>query len=337
MLSDRHIKNAKPGLLADGEGLYLRVLASGKKTWMLRTRVAGKDVWKAFGAYPDISLANARTQAADLKSGAVVANVSAATAISTYLKKLAVRRPEQVEWLLSPLSCSKNVDSYTRQELVSILQEKANTSPVVANRMLTRWKDFFTFCGQQGWVEQNPLDPVQRRFVGGKETSRNRVLSWDEIVDMLRLPLTFETHRALYFVLATGLRPSEALHVLSTKQLTNIPTKTTPRKLASVPHVRAVLQLRATTPSSHLTLSNALRRKGVTFTPHDLRRTFATRLSDLGVAPHIIEKLLHHKFEGVMAIYNHAEYWDEQVAAMKLWGRKLSALRREARQKNPGT
>jgi hypothetical protein len=35
------------------------------------------------------------------------------------------------------------------------------------------------------------------------------------------------------------------------------------------------------------------------FTPHDLRRTFATRLSNLGVMPHIVEKILNHTLQGV--------------------------------------
>jgi integrase len=32
----------------------------------------------------------------------------------------------------------------------------------------------------------------------------------------------------------------------------------------------------------------------VDWTLHDLRRTFATRLAELGVAPHVIERLLNH-------------------------------------------
>jgi hypothetical protein len=38
--------------------------------------------------------------------------------------------------------------------------------------------------------------------------------------------------------------------------------------------------------------------------------------------------MLNHKMEGVMAVYNHAEYWPERVAAQRLWDRKLQELRR---------
>lgn len=62
------------------------------------------------------------------------------------------------------------------------------------------------------------------------------------------------------------------------------------------------------------------------FRPHDLRRTVVTRLSDLGVAPHVIEKLVNHKMAGVMGIYNRSEYLSEREEAIELWDRYLQDL-----------
>ncbi|GAA0788554.1 tyrosine-type recombinase/integrase [Marinobacterium sediminicola] len=62
------------------------------------------------------------------------------------------------------------------------------------------------------------------------------------------------------------------------------------------------------------------------FTPHDLRRTFVTRLADLGVAPHIIEKCVNHSLGGVLAVYNRGEYWNERLQAHQLWDRQLRML-----------
>jgi integrase len=62
------------------------------------------------------------------------------------------------------------------------------------------------------------------------------------------------------------------------------------------------------------------------WTPHDLRRTFATRLGDLKVAPHVIDKLLNHTLEGVSAIYNRAELLEEREAATKLWAAELARI-----------
>lgn len=331
MLTDKSVKNARTGMHADGGGLYLRVRATGKKVWVKRDRAMGGDRWITLGDYPAITLADARKLAAG-----VIPDVTADDAVRQYMGKLAVRRPEHVEHILTPLNVKKTLVSYTRRELVHTLQEKATHAPVMANRMLTRWQDFFNFCVQQGWLESNPLSGVQRKFVGGKEKHRNRVLDWDEIVEFLRLVLDPHTKLALYFILATGLRPSEALWVMRHRKLDAIPTKTVAHKVPAVPHVKAILRLVKRVPVSHLTLSNALRRKGVGYTPHDLRRTFATRLSDLGVMPHVVEKCLNHKMTGVMQVYNHAEYWPERVAAMKLWGHKLRHLRHLARAATDG-
>ena len=62
------------------------------------------------------------------------------------------------------------------------------------------------------------------------------------------------------------------------------------------------------------------------WTPHDLRRTFSTRLGDLGVAPHIIERLLNHTPSGVASIYNRAELLEERIAATKRWAAQLSLI-----------
>jgi integrase len=62
------------------------------------------------------------------------------------------------------------------------------------------------------------------------------------------------------------------------------------------------------------------------FTPHDLRRTFRSRLSDLGIAPHVAEKLIAHRLGGVLQIYDRAEYLTERAAAMAAWDAKLRAL-----------
>jgi integrase len=62
------------------------------------------------------------------------------------------------------------------------------------------------------------------------------------------------------------------------------------------------------------------------FTPHDLRRTVRSRLSDLGVAPHVAEKLLNHRLGGVLQVYDRAEYLPERAQAIAAWDTKLRAL-----------
>lgn len=66
------------------------------------------------------------------------------------------------------------------------------------------------------------------------------------------------------------------------------------------------------------------------FTPHDLRRTVRSRLSDLGVLPHVAEKILAHRLGGVLQVYDRAEYLPERAAAMAAWDAKLRELIAEA-------
>ena len=277
------------------------------------------------GVYPRMSLAEAR------RTSTPTLWITFEVALSEYKSKLKVRRPEQVEWLLSDLRCNDLLSTATKVGLVAKLQEKAATAPVMANRMLTRWQDFFNFCVQQGWIQENPLAGVQRKFVGGKETSRNRVLSWEEIKSLMASPPTQYPH-VLFYILLTGLRPSEAIWSLRNKVTRDIPTKTSVHSLPKS-HLIHVVQRHADKlplPASDETLSNAMRRKKLDYRPHDLRRTFVTRLADLGVAPHVVEKLVNHRLQGVMAVYNHAEYWPERHAAQRLWDRKLIELLRAA-------
>jgi integrase len=56
--------------------------------------------------------------------------------------------------------------------------------------------------------------------------------------------------------------------------------------------------------------------------PHDLRRTAATGMAELGVQPHIVEAVLNHVSGhkgGVAGIYNRATYDKEKREALNLW------------------
>ena len=59
---------------------------------------------------------------------------------------------------------------------------------------------------------------------------------------------------------------------------------------------------------------------------HDLRRTVATRLSELGAPPHVIEKLLGHQMGGVMARYNLHDYMDDQREWLGIWQNHLQSI-----------
>jgi hypothetical protein len=65
-LTNTAIRAVKLGVrdqkLADGGGLYLLVTPAGGKLWRLKFRVDGKEKNLSLGAYPEITLGNARKE-----------------------------------------------------------------------------------------------------------------------------------------------------------------------------------------------------------------------------------------------------------------------------------
>lgn len=72
MLTDLKIRKAqaldRPYKLADGAGMYVLIRPDGKRYWRLKYRFAGKERVLAFGAYPDVSIKEARKRRDDAKA-----------------------------------------------------------------------------------------------------------------------------------------------------------------------------------------------------------------------------------------------------------------------------
>ncbi|MEI6208502.1 MAG: site-specific integrase [Desulfuromonadales bacterium] len=62
------------------------------------------------------------------------------------------------------------------------------------------------------------------------------------------------------------------------------------------------------------------------FTPHDLRRTAATFMSQLGFMDEVIDAVLNHTKQGVIATYNLNRYDREKQQALEAWERKLNSI-----------
>lgn len=62
---------------------------------------------------------------------------------------------------------------------------------------------------------------------------------------------------------------------------------------------------------------------------HDLRRTAATGMAEIGIAPHIVEAALNHLSgakAGVAGIYNRAQYAAEKKAALARWAQHVLGI-----------
>lgn len=63
--------------------------------------------------------------------------------------------------------------------------------------------------------------------------------------------------------------------------------------------------------------------------PHDFRRSFASALAEAGIPESVCDAMLNHRQAatrgGVLGVYQRSSRWPEQVKAMDLWGRMLTA------------
>ena len=72
------------------------------------------------------------------------------------------------------------------------------------------------------------------------------------------------------------------------------------------------------------------------FTPHDLRRTCATMLSEIGFPDEIVDSVLAHLKKGEIRTYNKNKYDKEKQQALTAWERKLLSLVKVKEQKATG-
>ena len=315
-----------------GDGLYLRQSPKGRLTWVYRAMTRGNPVKRNLGIYPAMSVAQAKAETAKLNLKAQPATVTSADVARDWFEKVIepnYRVTKNIEVYVSRFERAfgrKPIQSITKPELVAELEAYAKASPVAANRCRSNWKMMFDYASERGLIEVNPLAGTTNRIAGGTEKSRDRTLTDDEIKSLWH---DGHEHGALIrFLLLTGLRISEAqsakvadcdgdkLHISENK--------------SDRPHWVYVTELAKQQignfdgllfePRSNTAVQARLKRTGCGWTPHDLRRTFATRLAGLGCPVHIVEKLLNHSMQGVAAIYNRFDYEPERIE----WTQKLS-------------
>jgi len=329
---------AKDTLIGDERGLYLRMYPSGKRTWLFRTRVGGSWKTRNLGEWPSMSLAEARIRASALSGKHLAESVSFGDLLDEWYRvriEPRYRVTANIETYVDRgkrWAGNEKVAHLTTSRLAGLLSEYAEASPVAANRCLSNWKLALDFAVQRGYIERNPLERTTSLVVGGEEKTRDRVLSDDEINVLWA---SEHPHAALLrFLLLTGLRISEgrsARHERIEGDRLLIPENKSARPhwvylsdLArkQITSVKGVL-FNVPSPTS---IQSRLKRQNTGWTPHDLRRTFATRLAGLGAAPHVVEKCLNHSLQGVMAIYNRHDYAEERIAATEAWSAEVKRI-----------
>lgn len=241
------------------------------------------------------------------------------------------------------------------RDIADLLEALTKASgAIAANRCRASLSVFFSWLISTGRAEANPVSHAPKN----SEASRDRVLSEAEL-RLIWHALEDDDHGAVVkLLMLTGQRAAEigglrwdevgdGLISLSAARTKN----KRPHELPMSAPVRAILQCRARVDGRELVFAGYDNRGGgwsrrkealdariakanhgkplPSWTIHDLRRTAATKMADLGVQPHVIEAVLNHvsgQRAGVAGIYNRAIYKNEKAAALDLWADKLTAI-----------
>jgi len=242
-----------------------------------------------------------------------------------------------------------------------------------ANVVLALLKQMFAHGVVRGLVDVDPTYGFTKKHAGGKEASRERVLSEAELAALAaKLPnsgLSPALQAAVRLLLATGARVGElnlarwsdidlkaatwsmpkentkngrahlvhlsrfALAALGTLALSRqgdylLPSRDGKSAIDAKALAKALRDRQRKRPLKNRSRSDlgALALEGGDWSPHDLRRTFATHLADLGVAPYVIERALNHTMQGVMAVYNRHDYLSERELALDAWSAELERI-----------
>lgn len=300
-----------------GGGLWLRVRATGRKTFIVRRKVAGKTKIITLGDWPALSLKNAakRTVTTKTPSDETVNDLLQQYHIAVISRKHA--RPKQFACYAERIRVAMGtirVSEVTTRRVSELVSESRHT-PRSADSLASHLKAMFKLAIKKGWRDDNPASVIDEDITGYKYEPSTRVLTHDEIKQLW----AWEGNNAalLRVLLLTGLRISEGQTGRADGDFWRM-AKTKNKK----PHwvyltPTAKAQLTSPFEVSPTAVQAWVRRRGVTWTPHDLRRTFATLARTAGIPLSDIESCLNHSLKGMMRVYVHSEMTEERIAAAK--------------------
>jgi integrase len=367
-------------------GFGIRIYPSGRKSFVLSYRAAGKKRLVTLGTYGcDLTLDQARQRAVKERgrlldgadpvmqrkqdrererTGNTFRKV-AETFLARYVRKnLRQTTGSEYERIINrdliPRWGNKRLEEITRQDVIRLLDEiEDRGSPIMANRTLAIVRKIFNWCVDRDVMEASPAAGAK---APGRERKRDRVLSDDELglIWQTSDKMGWRLSPFVKLLILTAQRRGE----VATMQWTDLsldgdePVWTLPREVTkadrehtvplsslvveiirSLPRMEGkyVFDTGRNTPISGFSkakrkLDGLIGEAGAAadvWTFHDIRRTAASGMARLNIAPHILSRILNHapgQAEGVTAIYNRHSYLPELRHALNAWAAHIERV-----------
>jgi integrase len=335
--------------------------------YYVRYRHNGTQVVRSIGRHgpwtPDTARAKARQLLGQVAGGTdpfteALAGEGFATTIDRYLERkralLKARSFSEAERYLRNYSTPLHglrLAQIDRRKIAALLGDiETNSGPVARNRARSALSSCFAWCISEGLLE---INPVQGTAKANENGSRERVLSRDELRTLWRGLEDDHFSNIIRLLLLTGQRRNEIGllrwgEVDLVRQQINLPAARVKNgREHSIPLSRQALatlnRLPRRNASDYLFGDRGFlgwsapkttldQRIGIApWRLHDLRRTCATQLGELGVQPHHIEAILNHYSghrAGVAGVYQRAKYEGEMRSALQKWADHIDQITR---------
>lgn len=255
------------------------------------------------------------------------------------------------------------ISEIDRRTVAARLREiEAKSGPSARNRVRSSLSAFFNWAIAEDFIDINPVANTNKAEEGG---SRERVLTPAELVEVWAVLPQDHFGDIVRLLILTGQRREEigALRwseVDLVKDLITLPPERVKNKRAHQlplsPQAKAVLERQLRRNSRDLIFgigdggfsgwsdckarldaaildkrreSNRKAKPMPDWRLHDLRRTAATEMAELGMLPHIIEAVLNHVSghkAGVAGVYNLARYLSEMRKALERWADHIATI-----------
>lgn len=226
----------KVGMHADGNGLYLKVDASGAKRWVQRIVVNGKRRDIGLGSASLVSLVEARETALQHRkaaragedplaarklSQAILTFKEAAEAVHALNKPTWRNEKHGDQWLNTldkfafPFIGNKRVSTITSADILHVLSPIWNTHPETARRVKQRIGTVMKWTMAKGWRTDNPAEAVSQGLSkhDRSKVQHRKALPYDKVADAIEIVRSSDagmvTKLAFEFLVLTATRSVE--------------------------------------------------------------------------------------------------------------------------------